>query len=282
MIKLGVSSYSFHRYGKGPEKELHDLLDMMSRAARFGFSGVELLATDFEDTSVEYLAGLKFLAAKLGLDIAAVSCDNNFVKPDAVERRAQIDHVCRWIDIASYLGSPLLRLLGGRWETIKDFSEFMEAEGEEPPIPGYTEIDANRWNDEGFAICAHYARMKGIVLAVETHWGFTGTAERAIRIVEAAATPFLRAALDIGNFPKDTYRQIEAVAPYAAHVHAKTYAGGGIFYTLDLDYERIVRKLRDVGYRGYVCLEYEGKELPETGIPKGLEVLMAALERSRS
>ena len=40
-----------------------------------------------------------------------------------------------------------------------------------------------------------------------------------------------------------------------------------------------MRKLRDVGYRGYVCLEYEGKELPETGIPKGLEVLMAALRR---
>jgi hypothetical protein len=34
--------------------------------------------------------------------------------------------------------------------------------------------------------------------------------------------------------------------------------------------------LRDVNYRGYVSLEFEGKEDPATGVPKSLEVLRKA------
>ncbi len=60
-------------------------------------------------------------------------------------------------------------------------------------------------------------------------------------------------------------------------VHAKAYPDGGIYYTLDLDYRRIVRLLRAAGYRGYLSLEMEGRALPEEGIPAALAVLREAL-----
>lgn len=59
-------------------------------------------------------------------------------------------------------------------------------------------------------------------------------------------------------------------------MQAKTYPGGGEFYTLDLDYKRIAKILRDVNYTGYVSLEMEGKEAPDTAVPKSIAMLRAA------
>lgn len=44
---------------------------------------------------------------------------------------------------------------------------------------------------------------------------------------------------------RETYKQLEYIAPYTALVHAKTYIGGGVWYTLDLDYDAIFGILRE-------------------------------------
>jgi sugar phosphate isomerase/epimerase len=59
-------------------------------------------------------------------------------------------------------------------------------------------------------------------------------------------------------------------------VQAKTYYGGGEWYTLDLDYKRIAGILRSAGYHGWVSLEMEGKEDPSTAVAKSYRVLRDA------
>ncbi|HEY8459351.1 MAG TPA: sugar phosphate isomerase/epimerase, partial [Blastocatellia bacterium] len=59
-------------------------------------------------------------------------------------------------------------------------------------------------------------------------------------------------------------------------VQAKTYYGGGVYYTRDLDYKRIAKILRDAGFKGYVSLEMEGKEDADTAVAKSLKVLREA------
>jgi sugar phosphate isomerase/epimerase len=59
-------------------------------------------------------------------------------------------------------------------------------------------------------------------------------------------------------------------------VQAKTYFGEGEWYTLDIDYPRVNRILRDAKFRGYVSLEFEGKEDAATGVPKSLDLLRRA------
>ena len=66
------------------------------------------------------------------------------------------------------------------------------------------------------------------------------------------------------------------IAPLASMVHFKTYFGGGLWYTLDLDYGRIANILRKANYYGYLSLEFEGRESPLTGIPKSMEVIRKA------
>ncbi len=69
---------------------------------------------------------------------------------------------------------------------------------------------------------------------------------------------------------------LEKIAPKTVFVQAKAYFGGGTWYTLDLDYERIAGILRKHKYRGYVSLECEGREDGRTAIPKNLALLRKA------
>ena len=99
------------------------------------------------------------------------------------------------------------------------------------------------------------------------------TPEGLLRIVDAVNSPWLGVTLDTGNFLEDPYEKLARIAPKATHVHAKTYYGGGVWYTLDLDYARIVAILRKVHYQSYIVLEYEGQEYVKTAVPKSLALL---------
>jgi len=70
---------------------------------------------------------------------------------------------------------------------------------------------------------------------------------------------------------------LEIIAPYTSFVQAKTYYGGGEWYTLDLDYKRIITILNKVNYQGYISLEFEGREDAATGVPKSIEMLRKAM-----
>ena len=94
-----------------------------------------------------------------------------------------------------------------------------------------------------------------------------------LRILDAIKSPWLGGLMDTGNFLEDPYPKLEMIAPKTVFVQAKTYFGGGEWYTLDLDYSKVATILRKVNYHGYISLEFEGKEPAEVGVPKSLELL---------
>jgi sugar phosphate isomerase/epimerase len=97
-----------------------------------------------------------------------------------------------------------------------------------------------------------------------------------MRIVNAVNSPWLQVTMDTGNFLEDPYEKLAVLAPKTVYVQAKTYYGGGLWYTLDLDYPRIAQLLRKHDYHGYISLEFEGNEDWKTAIPKSLAVLRGA------
>lgn len=277
-MRIGSSSYSFRRlgYASGPEEQI-SLLEMLPKAADLGLAGLELLAVQFESSDDDYLFRLKRRAVECGLDLYGLSLHNNFVSPDPAKRAEQVAYVRHWLDVALKLGIPVVRVFGGRWGTVRDFRELMAREGREDPLPGYRYEDAQAWNIACFRECVAAAQERGIILALENHWGLTYSAEGVLHILEGVGSEWLRVALDCGNFRVDTYEQLERLAPHAVMVHAKTYFGGGIFYTLDLDYHRILAMLRRHGFRGYLSIEFEGKEAPSRGLPASIALLQEAL-----
>ena len=128
--------------------------------------------------------------------------------------------------------------------------------------------------------CLPTAEKCGVLLGLENHWGLGRTPEGVMRIVDAVDSPWLQVTMDTGNFLEDPYAKLEMLAPKAVFVQAKTYYGGGTWYTLDLDYDRIGAILRTHNYRGYISLEFEGKEDPRTAIPKSLALLRRTMKRT--
>ena len=271
-IKLAVSTYSYWHF-RTPKYPIERVID---DAARLGFDGVEILHRQMTDESPAYVSRLKQSAFRNGLDLPMLSIHQDFVSPKKEERDEAVAHTKRCIELALRLGIPSIRLNSGRWNTIESFDDLMKVKGNEPPIKGYTDEDAFRWCIDAIQACLPAAESAGVLLALENHWGLTTNPDNLLRIYKAVASPWLGINLDTGNFPGDPYPEIEKLAPHASIVQAKTYYGGGEWYTLDLDYQRIAGILRKANFKGWVSLEMEGKEDPATAVPKSLEVLRKA------
>jgi sugar phosphate isomerase/epimerase len=271
-IPIGVSTYSYWHFGR----EKYPIEKVIEDAARLGFDGVEILHRQMRDETIPYMNQLRRLAFTLGVDLYMLSIHQNFVSPKPDLRQRDIDHTKRCIDLANQMGIPAIRLNSGRWGTIRSFDDLMKVKGNEPPLEGYTNDDAFRWCIDSIQKCLAHAEKSGVVLALENHWGLTTDPHNVLRIWKAVNSPWLGVNMDTGNYAGDPYEGIEVLAPHATIVQAKTYYGGGVWYTLELDYPRIARILRKHNFHGWVSLEMEGNEAASTAVPKSLDVLRKA------
>jgi sugar phosphate isomerase/epimerase len=270
---IAVSTYSFWRFKDGLKLPIEQCID---EAAEMGFDGVEILHMQMEKEDNAYLQGLKRRALINGIDLCGMSTHQRFVSPDKAKRQENIDLTLKTIDLAYKLGIPIIRLNTGTWGTSGSFDELMKNRGIEPVLPGYTEKDGFKWVIESIQKCLPAAEQSGVLLGLENHWGLARTPEGLLRIIKAVDSPWLRVLLDTGNFLEDPYDRLEQCAPYAVFMQAKTYYGGGLWYSLDLDYPRIARIMRKHNFRGWVSLEFEGNEDYKTAIPKSLSLLRSA------
>jgi len=268
---IGVSTYSFWQFN-GPKEDV-SISYCIDQAARMGFDGIELLLVQMTSEERSYLMDIKKQAFHTGLDLMGFSTHQGFVYPEKEKRAENIAKTQHQLELAYQLGIPTMRLNTGRWGTSKNFDELMANKGIEPSIKGYTEEDGFKWVIDSIAACIPKAQECGIVMGLENHWGIGRTAKAVKRIVDEINSPWLQITLDTGNFLEDQYSQGEIMAPQTFLVQAKTYYGGGKWYTLDIDYPRVGKMMRDHNYKGWISLEFEGNEDPMTAIPKSLELL---------
>ncbi len=273
--RIALATYSFWRFKDGLKLPIETCID---QAARMGFDGVDILHIQMEKESNDYLQNLKRRALINGVDLCCLSTHQSFVSPDEAKRQKNIDHTIKCIELAYSLGIPIIRINTGRWGTTKSFDKLMEDRGIEPVLPGYTEDEGFKWVIDSIEKCLPAAEKCGVILGLENHWGLSRTPEGLMRIIKAVNSPWLQVLLDTGNFLEDPYNKLDQCASEAVFMQVKTYYGGGIWYTLDLDYIRIARIMRKHGFRGYVSLEFEGNEDYKTAIPKSLNLLRKAFE----
>lgn len=279
-VKFGISTYSYWHF----KTARVPVETVIQKTAELGAEGVDILHRQMDIPEKEpltvshrgYLAKLKRHAFTNGVDLICLSIHQDFVDPSAEYRQQQVAHTLKCIEIAYQLGIPCIRLNSGRWNTIASFDDLMKARGEEPLLPGHTEDEGFKWCVDCIEQCLPKAAECGVVLALENHWGLTRTPGGLLRVLNAIKSPWLGGLMDTGNFLEDPYPKLEQIASKTVFVQAKTYYGGGEWYTLDLDYKRVARILAEVNYSGYVSLEMEGKEDPDIAVPKSLAMLRDA------
>jgi L-ribulose-5-phosphate 3-epimerase len=269
---IGVSTYSFWRFQDDWKLSIPECI---SRSADMGFDFVEILEMQMDRKDAATLRAIKRQSLLLGIPLCGLSTHQGFLSPNSHIRQQNIQKTIDSIELAYTLGIPTIRVNTGRWGTSKTFEDLMKHRGIEPPLPGYKDEDGFPWVIESFEKCLPSAEKCGVVLSLENHWGLGRTPEGVIKIVDAIHSPWLGVTVDTGNFLEDPYEKLARLAPRATFVQAKTYFGGGIYYTLDLDYPRIAAIFRAANYRGYISLEFEGHESPMTALPKSVALLRA-------
>jgi sugar phosphate isomerase/epimerase len=271
--RIGVSTYSFWQFRR---EEYHDIERCVATAADMGFDGVEILLRQVQDTSNAALQKIKRRALIEGLALYGLSTHQGFLSPDKDQRQKNVDLTNSQVELAYALGIPTMRVNTGTWGTRKDFDDLMAHRGAEDPISGYTNEDGFQWVIDAYGKIVETAEKRGVVLGLENHWGLGRTPEGVLRVVNAINSPWLQVTLDTGNFLEQPYEKLAQLAPKTVLLQTKTYFGGGLWYTLDLDYPRIAGIMRDANYRGWVSLEFEGQEDPQTAVPKSLALLREA------
>ena len=271
---IGVSTYSYWQFNRRAYRDVETCIDL---AAEAGFDGVEILLRQIGETpDPALLTRLKRRAFVNGLCLMGLSTHQTFLTPDADKRKRNVELTKNQIEIAVKLGIPTMRVNTGTWGTSGNFNKLMANKGVEPPVAGSTDEDGFKWCIDALGECAKAAEKAGVTLGLENHWGLGRTPEGLLRIVRAVKSPWLKVTMDTGNFLEDPYDKLEQIAPETVLVQTKTYYGGGLWYTLDLDYDRIAKLLAKHKYTGWLSLEFEGKDDPKTAVPRSLAMLRNA------
>lgn len=246
-FRFGLAAYSYRDLLTGDDSTM-TMSEFIADCARFNLDAAELTTYYFtKPECTEYLIGLKRDCFLQGLAISGIAIRSDFGRPEGQARVDELATVKSWIDRAHVLGAPTIRIFAG------DQHEGTSAEESHALIVS------------GVEECCDYAGRYGMYLALENHGGPTSTAVGFLAILNDVKSRWLGANLDTGNFfSEDPYAELAQIAPYAVNVQVKVVTSNAEkTQKAPTDYGRIAKLLRDVGYRGYVVLEYE-----ESGDPR--------------
>ena len=276
MIKLGCMSLSYKNEFAAGKLDLEGFIE---RAYELGLDGVEIHTRAFASQEPDYLQRIRMLALHRGLAISYIGVSNNFGKPPA-ELSAQIEMVKECIDVAAFMGVPLVRIFAA-WVPPGEDREQVWAR----MMPCFYKV-------------TEHAERKGVVLGLHNHnhGCVTDTGKAVRRIIETVDNPYFSHILDCGQYvgspgasgarghedpSLDFYGSIAETAPLAVHVRAKIYRIQNGEETW-LDYPRILQILRAVGYNGWISVVYEGQdvEAEATAVPKAVRYLRGLIASS--
>ncbi len=246
-IILALNAYSFNDLllakDKRDNQSLFTLFNLMDWCAVQNIKAVDLTGYFFpgypEVPSDEYINRLKTKAATLGIAISGTGIRNNFASPDPAVRAADVELAKKWIVVASKLGAPVIRLFAG--EIPKGY------ENKWDEVAG--------WMIDCYKECAVHGEKYGVKIGIQNHGDMLQTADQCIKVVKAVNSKWAGLIVDTGNFlTKDPYVDIEAVVPYAVNWQVKESAFG-ITSEVRTDFSRLMKILKQKGYRGYLPVE---------------------------
>ena len=269
MIKLGCMSLSYKDQFRDSQIDLEGFIQ---RAYELRLDGIDIHTRAFASTEPDYLRQIRMLALKRGLALSYIGISNDFGRPqDQLDDQVQM--VKDWIDVAAFMGIPLVRIFAA-WVRNNEDEEAVWAR----MIPCIKEVSA-------------HGQEKGVVVGLHNHnhGCVTRTSKEVLRILREVDNPYFSHILDTGQYvgspgasgaegkedpSLDFYGSIAESAPYAVHVRAKIYRiESGV--EAWLDYPRILEILRGVNYNGWMSIVYEGQsaEPEETAVPKAVRYL---------
>lgn len=248
-------------------------------AQQYNFLGVELRGLHGNmdlPTCPEFSAGRieqsKREVTDHGLHISSVDSDSIMNEPDVKKCEEQLAAARRFIDLASVLGAPYIRVFGNEMVGTEDESIARVA--------------------SSLRHLGDYAGRKNVTVLLESHGDFTHSPVLR-RIFEKADSPHVGLLWDANHTyvlgGEDPAFTVAQVGKYIHHTHLKDSVGKGeqAHYVLtgegEVPVKRQVEVLVDMGYTGYFSFEWEkvwhpDLQDPEIAFPEFAKVMTQYLQ----
>ena len=232
-------------------------LDFPKVARRdFDIGAVEYVNQFFMDKARDqaYLTELKTICEGEGIKSVLIMCDGegNLGDPAGERRQQAVTNHHKWADAAKFLGCHSIRVnaaTGG----VGSFEEQQKRAA------------------DGLAKLGEFCATLKLNAIVENHGGLSSHGGWLAGVMRMVGRKNVGTLPDFGNFfidrqngvQYDRYLGTTELMPFAKGVSAKSHDFDGAGSEKNTDYRRMLRIVKDAGYRGYVGIEYEGGGLGE-------------------
>jgi len=260
--RLAVASWSFREHLDTAENRaqkthgnlmaLKDFPAMVAR--RYNIHNVEILGQHMPSTSPAYLKELRAAVQRAGSHVVDLPAggDASLYDPDQKKRAAAVEDGKKWIDVASALDCPSVRL------------NILGAKGVKPDVA---------LTAEGLGAIAQYGASKNVVVNLENDDPEVEDAFFIVKVIDRVNSPWLRALPDFCNSmlkgdEKFNYDAVTAMFQRAYNIaHLKdSEVDNGKVYRVDLARTFAIAKAS--GFKGYYSAEFEGEGDAYAGVAK--------------
>lgn len=290
-LKLSLSQWALHRAIFGNSKDdynewqrllhsdpdklwqgnLHPL-DFPKKAKELGFNAVEyvnsLIFGHAKDK--KFLNELKSRTNSEGITNVLIMVDEEgyIGHPDSKERTIAIENHYKWMEASKHLGCSYMRI-----------NAFSMGKADEQ----------KKLVSDGLRRLADKAVEFDLHILIENHGGMSSNADWLVETIELTDHPLIGTVVDFDNFTfsedfiwgdgdvYNRYEGVEKLMPYAKSVSAKTHAFDIRGYETSIDYNRMMRIVKESKFEDYICVEYEGSRLTEE---EGIFATRALIERT--
>ncbi|QCR22241.1 sugar phosphate isomerase/epimerase [Pontibacter sp. SGAir0037] len=272
-FKISLAQWSLHKALFSNKMNTLDFPGMARNT--FGIDTVEYVSQFFQDKAKdhEFLRQLLARSKDNGVTnhLLMVDQEGELCTPDQKKRAEAIEGHYKWVDAARYLGCKSVR--------VNAFGSGSREDVKAAAVDGLEKL-------------GEYAAKAGITLLAENHGGYSSDAAWLADVIKQVNSKNVGTLADFTNFcikregpgfwegkcldSYDPYKGVSELMPYAKGVSAKTFEFDAQGNCVETDYPRMLKIIKEAGFKGYLGIEYEGDSLPEE---EGIRKTKALLER---
>ena len=220
---------------------------------KFDIHAVEYVNQFFKDADTDYIKELLKRTQDIGVKNVLIMIDGegNLGDTDEERRKKAVENHYRWVEHAHVLGCHSIRVNAGGRGTAEEVA-----------------FAATR----SLRTLSQFAADYGISVIVENHGGYSSRASWLVNVIRNTGMVNCGVLPDFGNFivdrrpggeRYDLYLGLQELMPLARGVSAKSHNFDEEGNEVDKDFYRLLKIVKDAGFRGYIGIEYEGQELSQ-------------------
>jgi len=257
LFKISLAQWSLHRQLRSGALKVLDF--PIKTKKTFAIDAVEYVNQFFPDKARDqkFLAALKSRATDHGVKslLIMVDAEGDLGNPGKAERLQAVENHFKWVEAANYLGCHSIRVNAGG-----------QGSSEEVQLAC----------TEGLRSLAEFAQDFKINIVVENHGGYSSNGHWLAQLLRNVDMPNCGSLPDFGNFGDyDRYLGVQQLMPFARGISAKSFSFDEKGNEVNTDFARMLRIIRDAGYKGYIGIEYEGSGDEDWGIKATQELLLS-------